>query len=96
MNRPEHIQRFEESFRSKNPAEELYRLAVSLRDEGISQIELYGLFEHFQIAISGDDPRYDAIVDTMDLIYGGPWAKGHGLFTTELSEDQINEYRKKA
>lgn len=67
----EHIHRFEEAFRSPNPAEELYRLAVSLRDEGTPQIVLYELFSHFQVATSGDDPRYDAIVDTMDLIYGG-------------------------
>ena len=96
MNRPEHSQRFEKALSSENPAQELPRLAITLRDEGVPQIELYGLFEHFQIASSGDDPRYDAIVDTMELICGGPWAKGHGLFPTELTEAQINEHRKRA
>jgi hypothetical protein len=95
VNRPEHIQFFEKALSSENPAQELSRLAITLRDEGVSQVELYGLFEHFQIATSGDDPRYDAIVDTMELICGGPWAKGHGLFPTELTEAQINEHRKK-
>ena len=84
MQRPEHIQRFEEAFQSKNPAAELYRLTVSLRDEGVPQTELYELFQRFQTATSGDDPRYDAIVDTMDLIHGGPWAKGGELFPKAL------------
>jgi hypothetical protein len=96
MKSPEHIQRFENALASASPGEELPRLAVALRDEGVSQIELYDLFAHFQIATPGDDPKYDAIVDTMELIYGGPWAKGHGLFATELTEDQIHEHRKKA
>jgi hypothetical protein len=85
MPRSEHIQRFEEAFRSENPAGELHRLAVSLRDEGVAQTDVYGLFQHFQTATSGDDPRYDAIVDTMDLIHGGPWAKGGDIFPTPLS-----------
>jgi len=96
MKRTDHIRRFEEAFHSLNPPEELYRLAVSLRDEGVPQIDIYALFEQFQIATSGDDPRFDAIADTMDLIYAGPWAKGHGLFATELTEDQIIEHRKNA
>ena len=94
MNRPEHLQRFEQAFGSSNPEKELYKLAVSLRDEGISQIELYMLFEHFQITEPAEHPAYDAIGDTMEVIYGGPWAKGRGLFPTALSEDIIKEYRK--
>jgi len=96
VNRPEHIRRFEQALSSENPSQELSRLAITLRDEGVSQVELYDLFEHSQIATPGDDPRYDTIVDTMELICGGPWAKGHGLFQTELTEAQINEHRKKA
>lgn len=41
MNRPEHIRRFEEALRFPNPHEGLYRLAISLRDEGVPQIEIY-------------------------------------------------------
>jgi hypothetical protein len=81
---PEHIQKFEEAMRAANPEKSLYHLAVSLRDEGMSQTDLYALFQKFQVQTSGEDPRYDAIVDTMDLIYGGSWAKGHALFSTEL------------
>jgi len=95
MSRSEHVRRFELALGSKAPAAELRRLAVSLRDEGVSQIELYALFEQFLIATSGDDPAYDTIPDTMDLIYGGPLAKGRALFETELTNDQIDEYRKR-
>ena len=94
MQRPEHIQRFEQAFRSTNPAADLCRLAVTLRDEGVTQIEVYRLFQHFQIRTSGDDPRYDAIVDTMDLIHGGPWAKGGDIFLRELTSEEIDESRK--
>jgi len=50
MSATKHVQAFEEALRSPNPTEELYRLAVSLRDQGLSQFELYLLFERFQIA----------------------------------------------
>lgn len=94
MQRSEHIQRFEQAFRSTNPADELYRFAVSLRDEGVAQVEVYQLFERFQTSTSGDDPKYDAVVDTMDLIYGGPWAKGGDLFPRPLTGEEIDEGRK--
>jgi hypothetical protein len=81
---PEHIERFEKAMRAANPAGALYDLAVTLREEGASQLDLYALYQKFQVQTSGDDPRYDAIVDTMDLIHGGTWAKGHALFPTEL------------
>ena len=67
-----------------NPADALYGLAVALRDEGMSQTDLYALFQKFQVQTSGEDPRYDAIADTMDVICGGPWARGRALFSTEL------------
>lgn len=92
--RPEHIQRFEAAFCSKTPAEELHRFAVSLRDEGVAQIEVYMLFEHFQISTSADDPKYDAIADTMELIFGGPWAKGRDIFPKALTEEEIKESRR--
>lgn len=66
-----------------------YELAQVLRDEGMGQAAMYRLFAEQQGSLSGDDSRYDAIVDTMDLIWGGPWAKGHGLFEKELTEDRL-------
>lgn len=96
MNNPVHRQRLNDAFCSTNPSDELFHLAISLRDEGVQQITLYSLFSSLQVATPGDDPRYDAIVDTMDLIYGGPWAKGNALFPTELTDDQIREHRNEA
>ena len=95
MIHPEHIRRFEVAVSSANVYQELWELALALRDEGVSQIDLWSLFERFFTATAGDDPLYDAIADTMDLIYGGPWAKGNGLYDSELTEDRIREERKK-
>jgi len=72
--------------RAANAVEALHDLAVTLRDEGTSQMDLFALYQKFQEQTAGDDPRYDAIVDMMDLIRGGPWAKGHALFSTELGD----------
>jgi hypothetical protein len=96
MSAAAHRQAFEEALRSASPTEDLYRLALALRDQGVSQHDLYLLFEAFQVATPGEDPKYDAIVDNMELIWGGPWAKGHGLFPTEISEKALNEYRNKS
>jgi hypothetical protein len=73
------VQRFRNAMRSKNPKAALHSLAASLRDEGMSQSDLYSLFQRFQIETSPDDPWYDNIVDIMDIIDGGPWAKGRKL-----------------
>jgi hypothetical protein len=91
--RDEHVRRFEEALSSNNSYAELHRLAVSLRDEGVNQIEVYRLFSRFQVATSGDNPNYDAIVDTMDLICGGPWAKGGDIFPRPLTDDEIDKSR---
>jgi hypothetical protein len=91
-----HHQRFEKALNGIPPAVTLHQLAIDLRDEGISQIEVYFLFSHFQERTSGEDPRYDAIVDTMDEIYGGPWAKRGGVFASSLTEQAIQAGRKAA
>jgi len=77
---PEAIQRFRSAMQSPVPAKALPELAISFRDDGMSKADLYALFQKFQEETSPDDPRYDAIVDTMDLIHGGPWAKGADLY----------------
>jgi len=91
--RDQHILRFEEALSSNDSYAELHRLAISLRDEGVNQIEVYRLFSHFQIATPGDNPKYDAIVDTMDLICGGPWAKGRNIFPRPLTDEEIDKSR---
>lgn len=83
MSNPNEV-RFREALRGHDVAVALGALASSLKNEGFAQLQLYELFSWFQQRLSPEDPRYDAVVDTMDLIYGGPWAKGKGLFTTEL------------
>jgi len=85
-----HISQFEEALQAQDPFEALYKLAVSLKDAGMSQAELFSLFEKFQQSMVGD-PQYNAIVDNMDFIWGGPWAKGHSLFPQMLTQETIDE-----
>jgi hypothetical protein len=96
MIRADHQRRFEQALASQKPFENLRQLAIALRDEGASQIEVYFLYAHYQEKTSGDDPLYDAIVDTMDEIHGGPWAKGGGFFSTTLTDEIIRAERKNA
>jgi len=93
MSRPEYLQRFEKARVSANPEQELYELAVALRDEGVPQIELYLLFEDFYLLSQTERQVTEAILDTMDLIYGGQFAAGRALYPHELGEKVINEYR---
>ena len=87
--------RIEIALGSKNHATELLELAKILRDEGADQLELYLLYSDFQQSLDSNDPRYVSIVDTMDLIYGGPWAKGNSLYTTVLTDNDISERQNK-
>lgn len=84
-------QRFALALASPDPATALHALAKALQAEGMAQVALYHLFAEFQQETDGDDPRYDAIVDTMDLIWGGGWAKGRALYDTELTSADIAE-----
>ena len=94
MCRPEHVQRIETALASSNPERELHQLAVALRDEGVSQIDLYLLFERFCRPDKAAHPKPDAILDTLDLIYGGRFAKGKALYPQELDEKAINDFRR--
>lgn len=84
MSAPDQIQRLEKAMRSAAPEVALPRLAAALRDEGVSQADLYILFKRFQTESSGADTHHEAIADTMDLIWSGPWARGDALFPSEL------------
>ncbi len=90
---PDHQRRFEEALQSPPPFESLCQLARLLRDEGVPQLTVYYLFAHFQQITDGAAPRYDAIVDTMDCIYGGPWSKSDSLWSTELTDEIIKSGR---
>lgn len=81
--------RFEQGLADARPDAALHALAKSLKAEGVGQVAIYRLFAEYQIKTDGNDPRYDAIVDNMDLIWGGPWAKGGALFDKELKDADV-------
>ncbi len=80
--------RFDHALSASEPSAALTELATRLKAEGMDQLSMYRLFEEYLRRVDGDDPRYDAIADTMDLIWGGPWAKGRAVFDTELSLEE--------
>ena len=72
------------------PFQALSPLAKTLRDEGMSQVELYRLYDAALARYRGDpdDMIYDAIVDTMDFIV--VWCQpGHRLFASDLREGDV-------
>lgn len=81
--------RFEKGLADAQPHGSLHALAKSLKAEGVDQVTIYRLFAEYQVKTDGNDPRYDAIVDNMDLIWGGPWAKGGALFDKELTDADV-------
>jgi hypothetical protein len=78
--------RFRQALGGSEATDALFQLAKVLITEGWSQHELYRLFTWYQQRVSPEDPAYDAVVDNLDLIDSGPWAKGHGLFPSELND----------
>jgi hypothetical protein len=96
MRRLEHMQRFEKALHSQAPSQELWDLAHTLRDEGVLQMDLYFLFEHYHLLFQGDDPKADGITDTMDIIWGGGWAKGRDLYPHELTSEELAKHRASA
>ena len=81
--------RFGQALADAQPHGALHALAKSLKAEGVGQVTIYRLFAEYQVKIDGGDTRYDAIVDNMDLIWGGPWAKGGALFDRELTDADV-------
>lgn len=71
-----------------DPAQAARNLALTLKAEGMGQVELYRVFSRAQQRLHDADPRYDAVVDTMDLIWG--WcAPGKALFDEVLSDERL-------
>ena len=64
--------RMESAIREQLPAKALAVLARSLKDEGMSQLEMYRLFDDFRDRheLSVREHVHEAILDTMDLISG--------------------------
>jgi hypothetical protein len=86
----EERQRLIHALDAPDPVRAVQELARVFRREGMEQVAMYRLFAEQQQKLSADDPRYDAVVDTMDLIWGGPWAKGHALFDEELTDARLS------
>lgn len=80
---------FEQALTDAQPQYALSTLATTLETDGVDQVTIYHLFAEYLPTIDGNDVRYDAIVDNMDLIWGGAWAKGGPLFETELGDADI-------
>lgn len=68
----------------------LEKLAYALRDEGMSQVALYRLYQGEHARGDLDELRLEALAETMDLIWGGGWAKGHALFEQALSQARLD------
>ncbi|WP_304349425.1 hypothetical protein [Comamonas testosteroni] len=56
----------------------------------MSQVALYRLYQAEHARSDLDEPRLDALAETLDLIWGGGWAKGRALFEQELSQARLN------
>jgi N-carbamoylputrescine amidase len=81
--------RFEAALADAQPYAALHALARALKAEGIDQVSIYRLFREYLVKTDSNDRRYDAIADNMDLIRGGPWAKGGALFERELTDADV-------
>jgi len=92
---PEHIKRFDAALLDEKPFHKLFDLAVALHDEGISQLDIYMVYEHFLNAIDVDDQKYDWIYEVMDFIWGyPPYTKDSALFSEMLTNKLVEEYRR--
>jgi hypothetical protein len=77
--------RLENALRDSEPGRAVFALARTLRDEGMSQLELYRLFDGFRATHEndGDETLYEALLDTMDSISG--WCSPSSrLYDSEL------------
>lgn len=77
--------RIERALHDSSPSKALAALAGALKAEGMTQREMYELFDGYRARHESDRDQslYDAILDTMDIISG--WcAPSARLFETEL------------
>jgi hypothetical protein len=85
----------DEALATETPSKSVYELAKALRDEGVAQLDLHFLFESYMEKTEDHEVLYDAVVDTMDEIWGGGWAKGGGLYPTDLSNEIVDAERRR-
>lgn len=81
----------ESALAAEQPFESLYSVALTLRDAGLSQVDLYGLFIGLlDRHCTERNERFSAISEVLDCIWGGGWGKNaEELFVTSLSEAQL-------
>lgn len=70
--RSPHEPRLWAALQEAQPAEAVHRLAVALRDDGVSQVDLYRLYYRVirQVDSIRDEIQFDALADTLDDIIG--------------------------
>ena len=87
--------RLEQALSSPAIFDALLELARTLKSEGMSQLVMYHLFTKRMVKHENDqdETRYDAIVEILTLIWGGGWAKGRGIFDTELTHEDVVRIR---
>jgi hypothetical protein len=77
--------RLQIALQQPQPGLAAFELARALRDEGMSQLALYQVFDEFRAihATGADEILFDAVLDTLDFISG--WCSPScRLFDTEL------------
>ena len=82
-------ERLQAALGQANPAQAVLALAHALKAEGMGQAAMYRVFQQQLERLGGNDTGCDALADTMDLIWGGGWAKGRALFEQELSAERL-------
>ena len=88
MNTSSPTERLEAALREPQPAHAVTALAEALKNEGMTQLEMYRLYDQYRAKHQSDTDEtiYDAILDAMDHIVG--WCSpGSRLFDTQLPHD---------
>lgn len=73
------------------PGDELHRVVLAFRAEGMDQRTMYRLLTEHLVRMPADDPRLDDLLDVMDLVWGGGWGRGGDLFPDALVPDGARE-----
>ena len=75
---------------------DIIKLATALQAEGLSQLEIYNLFEHYMLYLRAQEREQEEekVADVMNRIVG--WCSPHmHLFPNYLKNDEIQRYKQK-
>ncbi len=88
------VKRLLEALAGATPVQTAREHAEVLKAEGMGALEMYRLYDRVREQLEDGDPRYDAVLDTMDCIRG--WCSNRlRLFGTCLSNDPTASDRAK-